>query len=247
MSAAARFVLALDQGTTSSRAAPVRRQRPHRCAGAAGIHAASSRSPGWVEHDASEIWATQLDHRTRRCARRRPRPATSSRSASPISARRRCSGIAPPASPSRPPSSGRTGAPPTPASSCAPPGSSEEISARTGLLLDPYFSGTKLAWLLDTRPGRTPRAECGELAFGTMDSWLLFKLTGHRRHVTDATNASRTLLSTSRRATGTTDCSHLLRVPRACLPQSCDPASTRTDAFGDRSGRHQTTGDRDCR
>ena len=68
------------------------------------------------------------------------------------------------------------------------------IRAKTGLLLDPYFSGTKLAWLLDSVEGARARAEAGELAFGTVDSWLVWNLTGGRVHATDATNASRTLL-----------------------------------------------------
>ena len=68
------------------------------------------------------------------------------------------------------------------------------FTARTGLLLDPYFSGTKLAWLLDAIPGARDRAGRGELAFGTVDSWLMWRLTGGRRHVTDVTNASRTHL-----------------------------------------------------
>ena len=73
-------------------------------------------------------------------------------------------------------------------------GLEREVAQRTGLLLDPYFSGTKLAWLLDHVPDARERAERGELAFGTIDSWLVWKLTGGRRHITDATNASRTLL-----------------------------------------------------
>src|SRR5215471_7759571 len=69
-----------------------------------------------------------------------------------------------------------------------------EVTRRTGLLLDPYFSGTKLAWLLDNVPGARQRAERGELAFGTVDSWLVWKLTEGAVHVTDETNASRTML-----------------------------------------------------
>jgi glycerol kinase len=94
-----------------------------------------------------------------------------------------------------------------------------EVARRTGLLLDPYFSGTKLAWLLDHRPGLRARAEAGELAFGTIDSWLAWKLSGGAAHVTDASNASRTLLLDL--ASGTWDdfMLDLLRIPRAVLPQ----------------------------
>jgi glycerol kinase len=97
-----------------------------------------------------------------------------------------------------------------------------EISARTGLLLDPYFSGTKLAWLLDHLPGARARAERGELAFGTIDSWLLFKLSAHRRHVTDITNASRTLLLNLRTGDWDDRLLEILRIPRACLPTVID-------------------------
>ncbi|MCW2548501.1 MAG: glycerol kinase, partial [Mycobacterium sp.] len=73
-------------------------------------------------------------------------------------------------------------------------GLSDTVRAKTGLVIDPYFSGTKVAWMLDHAPGLRARAERGELAFGTIDSWLLYKLTGGRLHITDVTNASRTLL-----------------------------------------------------
>ncbi len=109
-----------------------------------------------------------------------------------------------------------------PASSCAPRATNPKCRRRTGLLLDPYFSGTKLAWLLDHVPGARARAERGELAFGTVDSWLLFKLSGHRRHVTDVTNASRTLLLNLQTGDWDDRLLDLLRVPRACLPEVVD-------------------------
>ena len=107
---------------------------------------------------------------------------------------------------------------------------------RTGLLLDPYFSGTKLSWLLDTLPGARARAERGELAFGTVDSWLIWRLTGGRVHATDVTNASRTLMFDIRaRRWDDTLLAHL-RVPRAVLPQvfasAADFGSTDPDCFG---------------
>ena len=73
-------------------------------------------------------------------------------------------------------------------------GAEENVSSRTGLVIDPYFSATKVAWILDNVPGARARAEKGELAFGTVDSWLIWHLTSGHRHVTDVTNASRTLL-----------------------------------------------------
>ena len=190
---AARFILALDQGTTSSRSL-LFDARGRVVALAQREFTQHFPQPGWVEHDALEIWDTQRATMVEVLARSAgSRRATSPRWASPTSAKPRCCGIAPPANPSRPPSSGRTGAPRPPANAARGRARTRDL-ARTGLLLDPYFSGTKLAWLLDHVPGARARAERGELAFGTIDSWLLFKLTAHRRHVTDATNASRTLL-----------------------------------------------------
>jgi glycerol kinase len=90
---------------------------------------------------------------------------------------------------------------------------------KTGLLLDPYFSGTKLAWLLDHIPGARRRAARGELAFGTVDTWLLWKLTDGRIHATDATNASRTLLYDLRSGGWDEKLLRLLRIPRAVLPE----------------------------
>ncbi|WP_181706234.1 glycerol kinase GlpK [Chthonobacter rhizosphaerae] len=102
------------------------------------------------------------------------------------------------------------------------------VSDRTGLILDPYFSGTKVAWILDHVSGARARAEAGRLAFGTVDSFLLWRLTGGKVHATDATNASRTLLYDIRRGDWDDDLLRLLRVPRAMLPDVMDSAA----AFG---------------
>lgn len=96
------------------------------------------------------------------------------------------------------------------------------VRARTGLLLDPYFSATKLAWLLDNIPGARARAERGELAFGTVDSFLLWRLTGGRVHATDATNASRTLLFDIHRQCWDGELLRLFRIPEAVLPEVRD-------------------------
>ncbi len=96
------------------------------------------------------------------------------------------------------------------------------ITARTGLLLDPYFCATKLAWMLDRIAGARAAAERGELAFGTVDTWLLWHLTDGRVHATDATNASRTLLYDIRRGTWDRDLLDLFRIPRAVLPEIRD-------------------------
>lgn len=110
------------------------------------------------------------------------------------------------------------------------------ITARTGLLLDPYFSGTKIKWLLDTIPGARERAEAGELAFGTVDSFLIWKLTGGQVHATDATNAARTLLYDIGANRWDPGICALLGIPMALLPEVKDCADdfgvTRADLFG---------------
>jgi glycerol kinase len=102
------------------------------------------------------------------------------------------------------------------------------VQSRTGLVIDPYFSGTKLAWILDSVPGARERAGRGELAFGTIDCFLLWRLTGGRVHATDATNASRTMLFDIHRGAWDADLCRLLDVPMAMLPEVKDCAA----AFG---------------
>src|SRR5699024_12191481 len=92
------------------------------------------------------------------------------------------------------------------------------VRERTGLLLDPYFSATKLAWLLDHVPGARAQAEAGKLAFGTIDTWLLWQLTEGAVHATDATNASRTLLFNIHRQAWDDDLLALFDIPRSLLP-----------------------------
>ncbi len=110
------------------------------------------------------------------------------------------------------------------------------VAARTGLRIDPYFSATKLAWLLDHVEGARARAEAGELLFGTVDSFLVWKLTGGRAHVTDATNACRTMLFDIHRGDWDADICGALGVPAAMLPEVRDCAgsfgTTRADLFG---------------
>ncbi|MFY9319069.1 glycerol kinase GlpK, partial [Lentibacter algarum] len=108
------------------------------------------------------------------------------------------------------------------------------IRAKTGLLLDPYFSGTKLAWLLDRVEGARARAEAGELAFGTVDSWLVWNLTGGRVHATDATNASRTLLYDIHAGEWSEEICTLLGIPMSLLPEvkDCSALFGTTDVLG---------------
>ena len=103
-------------------------------------------------------------------------------------------------------------------------GREAQVTATTGLLLDPYFSGTKLAWLLDHTPGARARAEAGELLAGTIDAWVIWKLTRGRVHATDATNASRTLLFDLKRQAWSEEMCELLEVPPALLPEVRDCA-----------------------
>jgi glycerol kinase len=218
---AARYVLALDQGTTSSRALLF----DHRGAVVALAQQEFTQhfpQPGWVEHDANEIWLTQAA--TLREVLRKSGVAVADIAALGITNQRettvlwdRATGV--PVAPAIVWQDRRTA---TACEQLRGAGLEPLISASTGLLLDPYFSGTKLAWLLDHVPGARVRAERGELAFGTIDSWLLFKLTGHRRHITDATNASRTLLFNLRSGGWDDRLLEILRIPRACLPQIVD-------------------------
>ena len=163
-----------------------------------------------------------------RCARPTPQPATLSPSASPISARRPCCGIARPGVRSIAPSSGRIGGRRSFARNSKATATNPRFTAKTGLLLDPYFSGTKLAWLLQMCETPASAAARGELAFGTVDTYLLWRLTGGKVHATDATNASRTLLFNIHDGCWDDELLALLGVPKAILPQVLDSSA----AFG---------------
>ncbi|HET9863961.1 MAG TPA: glycerol kinase GlpK [Steroidobacteraceae bacterium] len=229
-SRAAKCVLALDQGTTSSRSL-VFDDRGRIVALAQREFTQFFPQPGWVEHDANEIWESQRAtmHEALRAANLAPRDIaavgiTNQRetvvlwdrlSGEPLARAivwqdRRTSGAC---------------------DRLRADGLEPEIVARTGLLIDPYFSATKLAWLLASVPGARARAERGELAFGTVDSWLLFKLTGHRRHVTDATNASRTQLFNLREGRWDDRLLEIFRVPRPVLPEVVDSCLAAADAI----------------
>jgi len=222
---AARYVLALDQGTTSSRSLLFDQ--------AGTVVAQAQREftqhfprPGWVEHDALEIWESQ--RRTMSDVLHSAIVKPSELAAIGITNQRETTILWDRAS----------GAPVAPAivwqdRRTAPlceklrsAGLEAEFSARTGLLLDPYFSGTKLAWLLHHVDGARTRAEHGELAFGTVDSWLAWNLTGGREHITDATNASRTLLFNLDSGDWDDRLLGLLQIPRACLPRIVDSCAT---------------------
>jgi glycerol kinase len=212
------YILALDQGTTSSRSILF---------DAAGQPVATAQreftqsfpQSGWVEHDAEEIWATQAATITEVLARARIAPQdvaaigiTNQRETTVLWDRRTGLPVAPAIVWQDRRTADRCG-------QLREEGLEAEVTRRTGLLLDPYFSGTKLAWLLDHVPGARERAERGELAFGTIDSWLVWKLTSGARHVTDVSNASRTLLLNIATAQWDDFMLERLRIPRAVLPE----------------------------
>ncbi|MEW6300634.1 MAG: glycerol kinase GlpK [Thermodesulfobacteriota bacterium] len=212
------YILALDQGTSSSRA--------FICDGAGALVGAAQREitqlfprPGWVEHDAEEIWATQLW--AARQALRAANVDVTEVAAVGITNQRETVVLWDRA----------TGQPLHNAivwqdrrtadaleqlrrAGCEPP-----VREKTGLLLDPYFSAAKLKWLLDHVPGARRRAHAGELAAGTIDSWLVYRLTGGAVHLTDVTNASRTLLFNIHAGQWDPELLRLFDIPAALLPE----------------------------
>ena len=218
---AARYVLALDQGTTSSRSLLFDAEG-RVVALAQREFAQYFPQPGWVEHDANEIYATQ--RATMLEVLRKANASPGDIAAVGITNQRETTVLWDRAT-GEPLANAIVWQDRRTAAACdalRAAGHEPDVSRRTGLLFDPYFSGTKLAWLLDHLPGARARAERGELAFGTIDSWLLYKLSGHQRHVTDATNASRTLFYNLHTGSWDDELLALLDVPRACLPEIVD-------------------------
>jgi glycerol kinase len=213
------YVIAIDQGTTSTRTLAFDRE------GTVQAHSQVELQqyfpgPGWVEHDAEEIWHS-VEHTLRKVvdqmAPRRPvsigianqretavvwdrrsgRPVYraivwQSRQSADICARMRAEGL------------------------------SETVRDRTGLVIDPYFSATKIAWILEHVPGARQQAEAGHLLFGTIDTWLIWKLTGGRVHATDYSNASRTLLYDIHRRCWDAELCSALQIPLSMLPEVRD-------------------------
>src|SRR5256884_38696 len=230
-----KHILALDQGTTSSRAMVFDHS---------GSVVASAQKefrqifpkPGWVEHDATEIWATQLHTATEALAKARLTALdiagvgiTNQRETTVVWNR-------------------DTGAPVhhaivwqdrRTAAACdrlKARGLAPLIKRKTGLVVDAYFSGTKLEWLLRNVPGARARAKAGKLAFGTVDSWLVWNLTGGRVHVTDPSNASRTMLFNLRTGDWDDALLKVFGVPRSVLPAvgSSSEVYGETTLFGGR-------------
>ena len=229
------YVLAIDQGTTSTRAilfgadmAPV--------ASAQEEFEQHFPKSGWVEHEAGDLWATTAS--TCRSAIEKAGIGAKDISAIGITNQRETTVLW----------DRNTGKAIHRAivwqdrrtselcQSLKAAGHEPMVTGRTGLLLDPYFSATKLKWLLDNVEGARAKADAGELAFGTVDSWVIWNLTGGKSHVTDATNAARTMLYDIRKGRWSKTMCALLDIPMSLLPEVKDCAAdfgvTRADLFG---------------
>ena len=225
------YLLALDQGTSSSRSI-VFDSQGHAVAQAQLELPQIYSRPGCVEHDPREIWRTQLT--TAREALARAGISASEIRALGITNQRETTVLW----------NRATGEPVHNAivwqdrraePACAQlreQGHAATIQEKTGLLVDAYFSGTKLQWLLDNVPGARQAAERGELAFGTVDTWLIWQLTSGRRHVTDVSNASRTMLFNVHTNQWDDDLLGLMNIPRTLMPEVLPSSSDfgRTDA-----------------
>jgi glycerol kinase len=218
------FILAIDQGTTSSRAIVFdAKLRPK--ASAQKEFKQYFPDSGWVEHDPEEIWKSVLA--TCRTAISKAKTASKNIRCLGITNQRETTVVW----------ERETGKAihkaivwqdRRTAEICAglkAQGHEKLFTTKTGLLLDPYFSGTKVSWILDRVKGARERAERGELCFGTIDAFLIWRLTGGKSHVTDATNASRTLLYNIHSGTWDDELLGILRVPRAMLPEVKDCAA----------------------
>jgi len=211
-----KYILALDQGTTSSRAILFDHQG-HLCGSAAQEFPQRFPHPGWVEHDPNAIWNSQLS--VARKVLHANHVDAAQVLAIGIANQRETTVVW----------DRKTGEPIAPAivwqdrrtaelcDALRADGKAKKIADITGLELDAYFSATKLQWLLDHVPGARERARHGALAFGTIDSWLVYKLTG--RHVTDVSNAARTMLFNIHLMRWDADLLHLFDIPEAMLPQ----------------------------
>ena len=227
------YILAIDQGTTSSRAILFDGDMRIKSVGQEEFPQHFPRS-GWVEHDPEDLWQSSL--RSIKAAVARAGIGAQEIAGIGITNQRETTVVW----------DRKTGAPIYNAivwqdrrtagrcSELREAGHEALIRTRTGLLLDPYFSGTKLAWILDHVEGARARAEAGELAFGTVDSWLIWKLTGGRVHASDATNASRTMLYNIVDGAWDAEICALLDVPMAMLPEVRDCAGDfgTTDLLG---------------
>ena len=212
------YILALDQGTSSSRALIFDR-RGETVALAQREFAQHYPNPGWVEHDAAEIWGTELAV-ARECLEK-AHLAGKDIAALAITNQRETTVLW----------DRVTGEPIAPAivwqdrrttkrvEALEAEGFEALVAGKTGLRLDPYFSATKIEWMLDHVPGARERAQKGEILFGTIDAWLIWKLTKGSLHATDITNASRTLLCDLRSGQWDDELLDIFRIPAGILPE----------------------------
>src|SRR5271156_1252349 len=212
-----KYILALDQGTTSSHAIVFDHDGSIKSVAQKEFQQYFPQ-PGWVEHDASEIWSTQYGVAAEAVTKAGLEPKdiaaigiTNQRETAVVWNRetgepvghaivwqdRRTAGIC---------------------DKMKRDGLEGTIQKKTGLVIDAYFSGTKVQWILDNVKGARADAEKGKLAFGTVDSWLIWKLTGGKVHVTDPSNASRTMLYNIKKGEWDDELLEILKVPRSVLP-----------------------------
>ncbi len=229
----AEYILALDQGTTSSRAILFDRAGQVRAPAAREFNQVYPR-PGWVEHDAEEIWESQRSVAEQALAQAKAQPAdiaaigiTNQRETVLLWDRKT----------SKPLANAIVWQCRRTAAMCdriRQEGFDRTLREKTGLVTDAYFSGTKIAWLLEHVPGARARAERGELACGTIDSWLLWRLTGGRVHATDVSNAARTLLFNIHTLSWDEEILRYFHIPRSLLPEvkSSSESLGETDLFG---------------
>ena len=230
-----KYIMALDAGTTSNRCILFDRSGKV-CSMAQKEFTQYFPQPGWVEHDANEIWSTQLGVAVE--AMHKINAKASDIAAIGITNQRETAIVW----------NKNTGEPiyhalvwqcrrtADLADSLKEKGLQEEYQKKTGLIIDAYFSSTKIKWILDHVEGARKQAEAGELLFGTVETWLIWKLTGGRVHVTDYSNASRTMLFNIHALDWDEDILKELDIPRSMLPKampsSCVYGVTETEMFG---------------
>ena len=214
----AKYIMALDAGTTSNRCC-LFNEAGEVCSMAQKEFTQYFPQPGWVEHDANEIWSTQLE--VARQAMENIGATAANIAAIGITNQRETAIVW----------DKKTGQPICHAivwqcrrtskycDELKAKGLTETYRKKTGLVIDAYFSGTKLRWILENIPGARERAEKGELLFGTVETWLIWKLTGGKAHVTDYSNASRTMLFNINTLTWDADILKELNIPKCMLPE----------------------------
>jgi glycerol kinase len=213
-----KYILALDQGTSSSRAILYDHEGKIRGTAQREFEQIYPKA-GWVEHDPGEIWTSQIGVAVEALSRARARPRDVA--AIGITDQRETT-ILWERSTGNPIYNAIVWQDRRTAPLCQQlreQGLEDKIRSKTGLLIDPYFSGTKVAWLLDNVEGARQKAEAGELAFGTVDSWLMWNLTSGKQHLIEMTNASRTLLFNIHTRAWDDELLDLMKIPRSLLPE----------------------------